>query len=48
MGPTPAGAWLDNYDPNSKATIQEDSRLIPDCGEVVTLLWIDEDLDGDS
>jgi len=48
MDRTPAGAWLEHYDLNSKATIQEDSRLIQDYSEVVTLLWIDKDIEDNS
>lgn len=45
MGPTPAGAWLEHYDRNDKASIKEDSRKISETGEVVSLLWIDDVLD---
>lgn len=47
MGPTPAGAWLEHYEREGKDTIQEDSRMITETGEVVTLLWIRDVLEGE-
>ncbi len=41
----PADAWLERADPN--ATLSEESRLLPNCNAVITLLWAKNDTVGD-
>jgi len=45
MVKTPAWVWLPDIHKNSRAMIMEDSRHIEAYQMVMTLLWIDEDLD---
>ena len=42
---TPAGAWLQEQDPDGRASLMEDARVLPEYGEAVALLWINEELD---
>lgn len=42
---TPAGAWIEDQDPEGRASIMEDARSLPEFKEVVTLLWVNEFLD---
>jgi hypothetical protein len=43
-GKVPAGAWLDNFDPNGKESIVEDAMRGWDRNVVMSLLWINEDI----
>lgn len=38
----PAGAWLEDYSPDVREQIKEDTRRVPNYDMCVTLLWIDE------
>lgn len=42
---TPAGAWLQDQDPDGRASLMEDARILPEYGEAFALLWINEELD---
>jgi len=37
---TPAGAWLESFDPEGREDIMEDSRKLDEFGMVVSLLWV--------
>lgn len=37
-----AGAWLEHFDPDQRADIMEDSRLLDAFGMAVSLLWVNE------
>lgn len=42
---TPAGAWLQDQDPDGRASLMEDARVLPEYGEAFALLWINEELE---
>jgi Zn-dependent peptidase ImmA (M78 family) len=42
---TPAGAWLQDQDPEGRASLMEDARVLPEYDEAVALLWLNEELD---
>ena len=42
---TPAGAWLEDQDPDGRALLMEDARVLPEYHEAFALLWINEELD---
>jgi len=41
---SPAYAWLENFSEDSEREIMEDSRLIEYYGQMITLLWMKDDL----
>jgi hypothetical protein len=41
---SPVYAWLENFSDDSERDIMEDSRLIEYYGQMITLLWMKEDL----
>jgi Zn-dependent peptidase ImmA (M78 family) len=41
---SPAYAWLENFSDDSEREIMEDSRLVEYYGQMITLLWMKEDL----
>jgi Zn-dependent peptidase ImmA (M78 family) len=41
---SPAYAWLENFSNDSEREIMEDSRLVEYYGQMITLLWMKEDL----
>lgn len=44
MVDTPAGAWIENIDPLGKQNIKEDSRQMGNYNQVISLLWIDDEI----
>ena len=44
-GISTAGAWLQDQNPEGRASLMEDARVLPEYGEASALLWINEELD---
>ncbi len=44
MDKTPAGAWLEGFDPNDDQYLYEGCRVLRELGHTVSLLWVDEPL----
>jgi hypothetical protein len=40
----PAGAWLRGFDPDGKETVTEDSVFLTRYDQVLTIVWINEDI----
>lgn len=45
MVSSPAGAWIERFDPDGKASIQEDARKVEGLDLIVSLLWVRDELD---
>jgi hypothetical protein len=45
MAPTPAYAWLSEFEHDSEHDIMEESRAVQSYGGILSLLWAKEDLE---